>query len=151
MATMAADSWFVDTNVLVYANQSRSAYHADATTWLKEAEAAGAPLWISGQVLREDPSVVTRLQGDVAALPMAIALDRVRLFAQRFWVAEDGPEVRARLFEVLAAYDVGGKQVHDANAVATMLTHGITRLLTFNAGDFSRFADIITLGPTSEA
>jgi predicted nucleic acid-binding protein len=52
---------------------------------------------------------------------------------------------------VLAAYDVGGKQVHDANVVATMLTHGITRLLTFNTGDFSRFADIITLGPTSEA
>jgi predicted nucleic acid-binding protein len=78
MAIMAADAWFVDTNVLVYANQSRSVHHANATTWLKEAEAAGTPLWISGQVPREYLSVVTRLQGDVVALPMSIALDRVR-------------------------------------------------------------------------
>ena len=76
---------------------------------------------------------------------MSVALERVRFFAQRFWVVEDGPEVRARLLQLLAAYRVAGKQVHDANLVATMLAHGITRLLTFNAADFNRFADIITV------
>ena len=35
---------------------------------------------------------------------------------------------------------VGGRQVHDANIVATMLAHGERRLLTFNDGDFVRFA-----------
>ncbi len=38
---------------------------------------------------------------------------------------------------------MGGKQAHDANIAATMLTHGIPRLLTFNAADFRRFDPLI--------
>ena len=38
-----------------------------------------------------------------------------------------------------------GKQVHDANLVATMLAHGIRRLLTFNLADFQRFAGLVEL------
>jgi predicted nucleic acid-binding protein len=145
MATTDAEPWFVDTNVLVYANQSESAYHAAATTLLRQTEAAGGPIWISGQVLREYLAAVTRSQGSIAALPMSVALERVRFFAQRFWVVEDGPEVRARLLQLLAAHNVAGKQVHDANIVATMLANGITRLLTFNVADFRRFAGLITV------
>jgi predicted nucleic acid-binding protein len=40
-----------------------------------------------------------------------------------------------------------GRQVHDANVVATMLEHGVRRLLTFNAADFRRFARIIDIEP----
>jgi len=40
-----------------------------------------------------------------------------------------------------------GKQVHDANLVATMLVHGVTRLLTFNVADFRRFGAVIALEP----
>ena len=40
----------------------------------------------------------------------------------------------------------GGKQTHDANIVATMLAHGETRLLTFNAADFRRFDALIEGG-----
>ena len=38
-----------------------------------------------------------------------------------------------------------GKQIHDANVVATMPAHGESRLLTFNAADFRRSADYIEL------
>ena len=40
---------------------------------------------------------------------------------------------------------VGGRQIHDANIVATMLAHGERRLLTFNAADFRRYGDRIEL------
>lgn len=52
---------------------------------------------------------------------------------------------------LLATRIVAGRQVHDANRVATMLARGITRLLTFNVGDFDRFSDVITIeiGPTT--
>ena len=40
---------------------------------------------------------------------------------------------------------VGGRQIHDANIVATMLAHGEHRLLTFNISDFRRFEDRIEL------
>ncbi|HVC60671.1 MAG TPA: hypothetical protein VND19_09965 [Acetobacteraceae bacterium] len=79
---------------------------------------------------------------------MPLALERVRFFAQRFWLIEDGPAVRTRLLSLLATYPVAGKQVHDANIVATMLANGITRLLMFNVADFRRFAGLITIeGP----
>jgi hypothetical protein len=40
---------------------------------------------------------------------------------------------------------LGRRQVHDANIVASMLAHGETRLLTFNAADFTRFQPRIEL------
>ena len=39
------------------------------------------------------------------------------------------------------------RRVHDSNIVATMLVHGVSRLLTHNVGDFTRFAGLITLVP----
>ena len=41
------------------------------------------------------------------------------------------------------SFAFSGKQVHDANIVATMLAHGEARLLTFNAADFRRFDSVI--------
>jgi predicted nucleic acid-binding protein len=39
-------------------------------------------------------------------------------------------------------YQIRGKQIHDANIVAVMLTHGIHRLATYNQADFQRFGEI---------
>jgi predicted nucleic acid-binding protein len=139
-----AEPRFVDTNILVYATQTGSAHSAAALALLGRMEANQAPLWISGQVLREYLAVVTRSQGRLPALPMAAALERVRFFSQRFWIAEDGPEVRSRLLMLLATCPTAGKQVHDANIVATMLANGVTHLLTNNAADFRRFGTLIT-------
>ena len=40
---------------------------------------------------------------------------------------------------------VGGRQVHDANIVATMLARGEGRLLTFNDTDFPRYGHRIEM------
>jgi hypothetical protein len=48
--------------------------------------------------------------------------------------------VWVQLMELTPRYSFGGRQVHDANVVATMLAHGERRLLTFNVADFQRFA-----------
>jgi predicted nucleic acid-binding protein len=53
--------------------------------------------------------------------------------------------LRERLLSLLATHPVAGRQVHDANIVATMLANGITRLLTFNIADFRRFAGLIAI------
>jgi predicted nucleic acid-binding protein len=44
---------------------------------------------------------------------------------------------------LLAVGDTRGKQIHDANIVATMLAHGILTLLTDNIGDFVRWGHLI--------
>lgn len=142
-----ADPVFADTNTLVYANQELAEFHERAQTRLREIEEEGASVWISRQVLREYLAVVTRPHGRGAALPMAVAISRVRRFESLFIVAEDGPDVTERLLHLLATFPTAGKQVHDANIVATMLAHGIPRLLTFNTADFRRFAGLIRLEP----
>jgi len=144
---MGADPVFVDTNVLVYATRPSAAEHAAALAALGRLEGEGSALWVSHQVLREYLAVVTRAQVSAPALPMTTAITDVRNFRTAFDVAEERASVLDRLLDLLAAHRGGGRQVHDANVVATMLEHGIRRLLTFNSADFQRFAQIIDIEP----
>ena len=47
----------------------------------------------------------------------------------------------------MSTITIGGKQVHDANIVATMQAHGLRRLLTHNTADFARFGALIQVEP----
>ena len=60
-------------------------------------------------------------------------------------VANETAEVTTQLLGLLKDYPTRGKQVHDANIVATMLAYDIDTLLTLNVDDFKRFEDKITL------
>lgn len=50
-----------------------------------------------------------------------------------------------RLLQLLDAVECSGKQVHDANVVATTLVHGIGTVVTSNTEDFRRFGDHVTV------
>jgi predicted nucleic acid-binding protein len=52
-----------------------------------------------------------------------------------------------RWLGLVEEFDVKGKQVHDAHIVAAMLTHGITRIGTWNSTDFERYGDLIQIEP----
>ncbi len=148
MTTMAGDRIFVDTNILIYANLAASPLRATAITRLQDLEAAGGELWISRQTLREYLCAMTKpglVAGAAMSLPSLIA--DVQNFAADLELAEDGPAVTANLLALLMAVPAGGKQVYDANIVATMQAHGITKLLTHNTADFARFASLITILP----
>jgi predicted nucleic acid-binding protein len=138
---------FVDTNILVYATQITSPRREAARNALERHSSAGAPFRLSRQILREYLAVVTRPQLFASPISMAEALADVERFAAAFELLEDGPEVGARLAELCRSVALGGRQVHDANIVATMLAHGETRLLTANRGDFERFAPAIEIVP----
>ncbi len=142
---MAADPAFVDTNVLVYASQTPSAFHPRASAALRQARQESRALWISRQVLREYLATVTRPQREQVPLTMTEALTDVGKLERDFNVAEDGPGVFEELRRLLGRVQVAGKQVHDANIAATMVACGITRLLTFNVADFRRFQPSIEL------
>lgn len=148
MATTAAEqpALFVDTNVLVYANVAEAPLHQAALSALQSARDAGRTLWISRQVLREYLVTLTRPQA-FAAVPRATVLEQVQLFVERFQVADDTETVTAKLLDLLAEVPGGGKQVHDANIVATMLAQGIPALLTHNVKDFERFRRWIKVEP----
>jgi predicted nucleic acid-binding protein len=153
MTTAAAvpEPVFLDTNVLIYAAIPAFPWHGDAVKRLDELDAAGAPLWISRQTLREYLSALSRPSTYTPAIPMGTLLADITALLARFPVVEDGPAVTTALMTILAVVPCGGKQVYDANIVATMVTGGIRRLLTHNVGDFHRFSswiDVIPLLPT---
>jgi len=71
--------------------------------------------------------------------------EQVGQFIERFEVADDTSAVTERLLGLLNELKIGGKQVHDANIVATMLANDIPCLLTHNVKDFQRFDQIIRI------
>ena len=147
MATMAASLLFVDTNVLIYATNTSSPWHSQANGSLQDARQRGVELVISPQILREYLAATTRVSQTGPAAPLAQVLANVQLFRTQFKVADDNPLVLDNLIRILQTVTVGGKQVHDANIVATMQAHGVTHLLTHNTADFARFAHLITVVP----
>jgi len=135
---------FIDINVLVYATAEGAPFQDKARTALVGL-AGNETLSISRQVLREYIAVMTRPQTWGKPLSLAEAMADAAVFANRFGGLEDGPAVWNHLAELSRHHAFAGRQVHDANIVATMIAHGGHRLLTFNIGDFRRFGALIDL------
>lgn len=147
MTTTAVEPVFIDTNVLVYANSATAPLRDAARFRLNELMVEGATLWISRQILREYLATMTRARMLEKPVPPAKVIEDVRRFESEFTIAEDGPTVTAGLLALLGAIPMGGKQIHDANIVATMSASGLRRLLTHNAADFRRFSATVEIIP----
>lgn len=138
---------FLDTNILVYGRLQQSHLYKRVEDRLTDMESAGDEFWISRQILREYLAVMSGGKGLTAVPSMADLLADVQHFCSRFHIAEDGSVVTQQLVQLLPAVSCAGKQIHDANIVATMLAGGVARLLTHNVGDFQRFVAYITIEP----
>ncbi len=147
MAPAAGNSVLVNTNILVYASFPGAPFHSAARACLNELDGNGAVLWTSRQVLREFLSVTTR-PGIVVPPPSSAALAQsVRQFEGAFRIADEDAGVTALLLDLLRSRTIQGKQVHDANIVATMHRYGIHWLLTHNTSDFARYEPDISVLP----
>ena len=147
MTTPAGEPVFVDTNILVFANVADAPLHQLALEKLQHCRRSGSEMWLSCQVLREFLAVRTR--PDLLARPSDVpdVLEAVRYFRSHFRVAAVTPQVTDNLLMLMEKIRVGGKQVHDANIVATMIASGVRHLLTHNASDFKRFSKFVTILP----
>jgi predicted nucleic acid-binding protein len=147
MATTVVERTFVDTNILIFAHLSLSPFHRAAITRLQELDSGGAELWISRQILREYLSAMTKPGVLTGSIPIPSLLSDVRYFTARFRIAEDGPAVTNNLLTLTETIPLLGKQVHDANIIATMQAYDISKLITHNTADFTRFSSLITVFP----
>jgi predicted nucleic acid-binding protein len=60
----------------------------------------------------------------------------------------DKADLADRWLALVHSFGIRGSKSHDARLAAAMQTHNITRILTFNAGDFKKFA-ITVIDPAS--
>ena len=147
MATTPGSAVFVDTNILIYANVPASPFCTQARKRLTEMEAAGVDLWISRQTIREYLVIMSRPGTLTPPVPIEDLISDVERLAEGFIVADEHAGTTAQLLNLLAHTTVAGKQVHDANIVATMLVNSVPRLLTHNIADFKRFEPKIQVEP----
>lgn len=144
--TTNANMLFVDTNILIYATDPQSPWHTVAEQALEHAQRTNWLLCISQQVVREYLSAATR-----ATLNSAVNIDdiiqNIVLFRAAFVVLDDSPLVLDHLIDLVRTTVVAGRQIHDANIVATMQAHNLRRLLTHNTQDFARYATRIEVVP----
>jgi predicted nucleic acid-binding protein len=143
---MPPDRVMVDTNVLLAATDESRTEHHDALTILNDWPAAATTLCTSGQILREYLAVAARpADGNGLGLKLPDALGNVHAIRERTTLLAEDAKVAERLLGLLADVEAGGKQVHDANVVATMLVHGIGVIVTMNLDDFACFGQYVDL------
>lgn len=138
---------FLDTNILIYASDSHSPWHQPANEKIKKLLSEGFRLFISPQILREYVSVASRSTGTEKPAPWDMILKNYESFQKHFILLSEDRDTVNELSQLLSKIPAAGKQVHDANIVATMLAHNIPCLLTNNTVDFARYSQLITVIP----
>jgi predicted nucleic acid-binding protein len=147
MMTLGDKAIFIDTNILIYANVASAPYHLLALEMLQSLDNSEVELWLSRQILREFIATLTRPQAFVNVQAPNVIIERIQFFEQHFRITEDSSKVTAKLLDLIRSIPMGGRQIHDANIVAIMLSIGVDRLLTHNVKDFDRFSDLIVVIP----
>jgi predicted nucleic acid-binding protein len=139
---------FSDTNILIYATNTQSPWQSIAKQALQKTRTQNIELIVSTQILREYLAAATRLNATGSEMPLDKILENIQSFRENFTVVEDNQlAVLDKLVDLVQSTSTAGKQIHDANIVATMLVHGIDHLLTHNITDFQRFSEFIKILP----
>ncbi|MCK5250021.1 MAG: PIN domain-containing protein [Spirochaetaceae bacterium] len=143
MVMKRGDIVFLDTNVLLAATDTGRRAHAAAVSVFTKLTGDGIHLAVSGQVIREYLVVATRpVEQNGLGLKLHDALDNAAEFRSRTIFLEETHQVAEELVELIRSAGIHGKRIHDLNIAATMLSHGIRNLISFNPGDFSGIGDI---------
>ncbi len=136
---------FVDTNILIQLHVITAIKHIQIKNAFQKLLNSGYEIWISRQVMREYTSVLTRPQPYAQPLPIHELAIQLRAFEKQYQIADETLAVTTQLCYLMDNFLFAGKQVHDANIVATMQAYGISTIFTLNDVDFNRFQSLITI------
>lgn len=142
MVTMGAEPIFIDTNILIYANNRESDFCESARDRLYELADNVTSLVISDQVLREYLVVMTRPGFIEKPISNKSALEDIQRMIQEYTLVFPDMNSVDMLVGLIRKYKIKGKRVHDAAIVSVMLANGIKDLLTYNTNDFIAFREI---------
>lgn len=145
----------MDSNVLLRSLFAGMNDHEACRTTLNRLQQEDNELWISHQIVREFCVNATHertFSREGAPRPHHDrVLEVVAWLPARFTVADVDVDVHREFFKIMREYRVVGKQLHDANIVATMLVHDINTLLTRNFRHFTRYQEVVKLlSPTQD-
>jgi predicted nucleic acid-binding protein len=145
--------WLVDANVLLRVIHRPDPLHVAARGSVRALRRRGETMHYTLQTLAEFWGVCTRPAEARGGFGLTLVETdrRVRLIERHLIFLADTPAVRTHWRQLVVAQAVTGVRVHDARLVAAMLAHGLTHLLTFDVGDFRRYAQITAVHPEDVA
>ncbi len=139
--------YLLDSNILVYAADRESPYHAQVKSFRDKAVQGAISACVSPTVLTEFYAIVTDPKRVRTPLPPQNALQEVEMYRRALKVIYPSSVAMEKLKDLLSKYRTKGQDVFDLFIVATMLEHGVEAIYTINRKDFSRFDEIRVEGP----
>lgn len=142
----------IDTNVLLRSLQPHHPHCAMVERAVSALRTRNETLNVAAQNLIEFWAVATRpatenglgMTVEMATRELAVLKRLFALLPETAWVFEEWERL-------VTTHRVSGKNTYDARIVAVIKVHGITRILTFNVQDFTRFEDISAVHPETLA
>jgi predicted nucleic acid-binding protein len=134
---------FLDTNVLLRMLHAKLPLHNECLARVESFIEADYELWISRQVIREYLVNVTHPRTFDIPLTLDECMTQIDTIYSLFKLADEDEVVTHHLLNLLHTIPTRGKQIHDANIIATMLAYDIQSLLTLNIDDMKRFTNHI--------
>ena len=133
-------SVLVDTNVLLRQFEPGHAHHQAAVDSVARLVLGDDPVFVTAQNIAEFWAAATRTPAQNGlGLTVAVTASAVDHIERVFTLLPDHPAIYDHWKQLVARHGVIGSQVYDARLVAAMTVHGVRRILTFNAADFTRY------------
>jgi predicted nucleic acid-binding protein len=138
----------LDTNVLLRLMEPSHVQYQVSVDAIEVLRRGGHELLIAPQVLYEFWSVATRpVENNGLGMTPAQAHAELIVLQRLFRLLRDERAIFSVWEQLVSALGIRGKQAHDARLAAAMQRHAVTHLLTFNSGDFARYAFVSSLPP----
>jgi uncharacterized protein len=146
---MSVDPGVIDANVLAYAVNGDASQHEVSRALVEAARDPNTRLYVTSQILCEFYSIITNARRfpkasspaeAVNILTALLALPGLRVLPMPARVVFDW-------VQLLRRNPVAGGDVFDLQIAATMLANDVSRIYTFNAGDFEVFPELTVVQP----
>lgn len=122
--------------------------HAEALQAVETLIRAGDQVFIVAQNVAEFWNVATRpVANNGLGFSVQEAHEEVKRFSTILPLLPETDRIYPEWLRLVVLHSVSGVKVYDARLVAAMSVHGVTRLLTFNAEDFTRYTNFEIFRP----
>ena len=136
----------LDANILIHSNQPASPHYPAITQRITQFATDNEDLAVCPQVLYEYYVVATRPAAQNGyGLSATDAMTQINNFKNTYTFIDDPVNLFTEWQTLIIKYNTIGKTAHDTRLVALMQAQAIDTIYTMNAGDFNRYADIITV------
>ena len=140
---------FLDTNILVYNHQGESKHNESSRKLLSACFNGEVVSYISPQILLEFFAVITSPRRVTNPLSSESAIEKVEEYLKSETILKlyQNEKTINTTVELVKRYKPSQQNIFDLHIVATMLSHGITHIYTFNEKDFDVFSEITAINP----